>query len=281
MMKKRLFAAIAMAIVTGMTSLHAATVPLSEDFDDDFDEIGSGQPDQQGEEWILYTDGLAATWSLENDTTTSGTTDYQVAFSKSGSGFEQGSGDRYLTYSNPEMLSTFSAEFEADAVSGSGGFVIVGFGLFADYDSGDAGSTGYAVDFFLYDNPVDGDRTGQVRIISANGTFSGGALSSGDPLSIDSTGATTYTITADVSINGDTLDLVATVSDGTDSVSTTATDTGRITTGDFSIRTRYGSSTAGSLNVDFDNVFLGIPEPASLVLLLLGGTALVARRRTK
>ncbi len=281
MKKNCLFAAITIALVTGIASSQAATIPLSEDFEDDYDEIGSGQPDQQGEEWKTFTDGdPTPVWSLEDDTTTSGTTDYQVAFSKTGTTYEHVRGDSYLTYSNPDRLSTFTAEFEADAVD-SNAFAIAGFGLFADYDSGNAGSSGYAVDFFLYDNPNNGDRTGQVRISSSNGTFSGGDLSS-SALSIDSTDAKTYTITADVSISGNTLDLSATVSDGTNSVSTSATDTGRITTGDFSIRTRYGSSTEGSLNLDFDNVTLTeIPEPTSLALLLLGGAALLARRRRK
>ena len=108
------------------------------------------------------------------------------------------------------------------------------------------------------------------------------AVSAGT-LALDTSGATTYTMSLEASTSGGNLNLDASLTDGVDTISVSGTDTTPLTGSYFGLLNQTFADAATGTNrvgvdVSFDDFAITIPEPASLMLLGIGSLLVLSRR---
>jgi hypothetical protein len=296
---KNLALATATALILGTSAAtYAATIPYVENFDDDT--VGTttpGEPAPESGTFALDTSSSnlaanpgASLWEvIAADAGDELSTSQQYRFDGT---YTRGTGDGYfenseanlqfngLTAGNPFTI-RYDFELEDFSVPGDDTGrtgLRVGFDLF---DSGvNADSSGYQVLFEVAEVNTPGIVQGEIRITGLDN----GGNENDDTVTVASDLKYTMVIEGSYADAGDPsseLTLSASLSDGTSTVGKTGTDSTPETGSYFGFRNRLGSVSSSyitTLNIHYDNLQV-IPEPASFALLLLGGLAVLARRR--
>jgi len=282
-------AALAVGVAASFAS--AANIPYAETFDDDA--LNNATPSEPAPENGTFTPvhrtvggdadtSSSTTWAVRAD---SPGRDYELdtSVTSEASGFVAQQSASELTFSgladNPFAI---ASDFEVDSVSSvQNSFV----GLFARNTGAGPGGFPTSGDGVAYQLRyfTSGPNVGKLVLVGSgfSNTTSTGSLT------VDATGATTYSISLEGAILGDgSVALTGTLSDGSSTIDVTATDDGAdgVLGGDgFGLLGQVQANDVtdtqtSTLNVDFDNLTV-IPEPASVGLAGLGALAMLKRRR--
>ncbi len=266
---------VALAAVLIASVLHAATIPYTENFDDDA--LGTSTPSEPAPEsgtfgiaggtWAVVGGAGAISGQSYNVTNLSGNTSYGAGISFAGVLGGAASSASDFTFSSQVQFNTGTT-----SVGTGSNVVTAGLGFLG---TSSTFGTGYFVDI--------NSSSGLIRFVR-NGTPTpdlGSSLDAGT-VAIDEVYTLTVTglyIDTNADTINDALQLSATVSGGGLSGSISYTDPAPVTTGTiFGYRLRNTTASADS-DVDFDNYSLVIPEPASAVLLVASAGFLGLYRR--
>jgi hypothetical protein len=270
--------------------------PFAEYFEDDAALIGTGNPPtEQGDTWQEEetSDGtVTATWSVESDTTTPGSTDYRGSITTDPSSGYRGDTDRTslehtgLAGKRFRWLLEFELEdltTDGDPESRHRGGVEIHF---LSDDIG--GANGNQIQFLV----VDDFNNNAGKLILRGPGFAGGSLgfpAADDAITVDTTGNTTYLMSFlyDGSVENPVFSgSVKNLSTGeitSDSLTFNDIDGDTPASGAYfglGVRADVEDGGLTSVTVDFDNFGLTLlPEPGSLTLMVAGFLLLLLRGR--
>lgn len=270
------YTVLASALLLVTSAAQAASIPYADNFDDDA--LGTTAPSEPAPESGTFAEDVDASWSVIDQG--DGDRAYGVDVSGDDSGV-----DRPLT-STLDFGSTFdsdptfrmSVDFNVNSYSDDGNrSTAIGLGALGDANDF---SGPYYLGHFFWAYPAKTEQIGKL------GLFEGGAAEvdvvSDDSVDVDSNDH--YRLTFEATPNGSELDLTLTIENLTkgQSAVVSATDPNPVTGPYFGFRSALSSADSdSSLDAEFDNFSVAIPEPATMLVVMLGGVSVMLRRSRK
>ena len=278
---------ILLSAIVGMIAISlggaagAATIPVSDNFDND--STGNSAPTSGGTTWAEDSQD-AGDWTIADPTSgpngTTGDHVYRVDYSSNTNTTTE---VRSTGLSVPDHTSqdfSFRADFTINASNLENAEVArVGF-RYQNTDSDLNGfPSGSGNTFFELG-------TGELKVVdNESGSFN--AAISTNTLTVDTTGSTVYELVVNGTyLSGGDLDISATLSDGTTTLTAGQVlnaPAGGENLGFTSLMrgNEEDMTTPVTLQADYDNFSVLIPEPATLALLGLGGAVMISGRRRR